>query len=263
MKRYYHTNYTLNENFFESPDTWTEKQAYVLGWILSDGHITKSSSAVTIRLQEKDKKILEIIKEILEYSGPLHFMRRMEVNSLITGNFQNRWSLVVGRKTFKEHLTNLGFGNDKTNSLQFPEFLKKQILPHFLRGYYDGDGTVSYTHVGEHLKFSVNLIGLDNFLTKTKSILDANINQYSKIENGTYQNKNIKNLRMAGLLSALKFYNFVYKDANFVLKRKFRKFLHLINFCKRRKFSRFKKEFAEEIQKAIEISKYIIKNAKY
>ena len=52
--------YTLNHNLFQNPENWTEKQAYLLGWILSDGHISGriKDNAVSIRLQKRDKKIL-------------------------------------------------------------------------------------------------------------------------------------------------------------------------------------------------------------
>lgn len=255
--------YTINHNFFLNPREWTEKQAYLLGWILSDGHISSSDNSISIRLQKRDKKILEILKDILDYSGPLLLSRRITVNKRIYGNYQDRWNLFFTSKQIKKELIDMGYSSRKTESLIFPKSLNKELYPHFLRGFYDGDGTIAYNYVGNYFKFAINLIGLDGFLSEVKFILDSSISRHSRIEKTNCDNPTIKTLRISGILSGLKFYNFIYKDANFVLKRKLRKFLRLINFCKRKKFIRLSDEIHKELSTAIIITKNILQNAKY
>ena len=78
---------------------------------------------------------------------------------------------------------------------------------------------------------------------------------------------NIKNgnviVKFSGNLAALKFFNFVYKDAKFILKRKLRKFLRLINYMKRKRHVKNKLQTEVELSKAISLIKQIIINSEY
>ena len=64
----YTSKYNKNHDFFENPLSWEEKHAYFLGWLMSDGHHNIKAKSISIRLQARDKKILEILKDIIEYT---------------------------------------------------------------------------------------------------------------------------------------------------------------------------------------------------
>ncbi len=253
--------YFANSNFFKNSENWKEKEVYFLGWLLSDGHHNIKRGQIQIRLQEKDKQILEKLKNIIEYTGPLHYMKRGKINNLIkkcTKTYQNRWCLDIRDWEISNDLINLGINNNKTNNLTFPKCIKTELIPHFIRAFYDGDGTVSYSYVNNRLSFSLNLISTPKFCNEIIEILSNKLKiNFNIHRHKSYGNGNIV-IRLNGYLSALKFFNYIYKDANFILKRKFRKFLRLINYCKRKKWIRHEKIYKEEINKSIEIAKQII-----
>lgn len=266
------TKYTLDDNFFKSVKEWEEKHSYFLGWLMSDGHHNVKHTRIQIRLQEKDKKILDILKNIIKYTGPLNFLKRESINDFIkksTKKWQSRWGLNITSKQITTDLLRLGIDNDKTNNLEFPAYLKEELIPHYLRSFYEGDGTISYSMYKNNtqIKFALNVIATRPFILTLQKILKDKI----EIESQILIDRKIKNgnivLRFAGKLNALKFFNYVYKDASFVLKRKFTKFLKLINHIKKEFKLKRKphgyKRLRPELNKSILIAKNIIQNAEY
>jgi hypothetical protein len=267
MKRKYFTD----SLFFNKINFWEEKHVYFLGWLMSDGHHNVKKKSIQIRLQEEDRKILEILKDIIEYTGPVTFLKRNGINDFIkqyTKSYQHRYSLVIRDNQISNDLLNLKIDNNKTNNLEFPNYLKNNLISHYLRAFYEGDGTISYSkHKTNPLLFDINLISTPQFCWHVKEFLKQKLNIDSRIvTDKKFKNGNIE-VKFSGRLNALKFFNYVYKDANFVLKRKFRKFLKLINFMKKQKTWSFGRpipdNIKEEISKSIYIAKNIVKYAKY
>lgn len=262
------TKYNKNVDFFKNPETWEPNQAYFLGWLMSDGH-HNLNKGISIKLQESDKRILELLKEIINYNGPLIYEKRNSVNKLITDNsyhWQNRWALTIYQKTFTPDLLSLGISNNKSNSLYFPDYLRDDLISHFLRGYYEGDGTISYCYGDKknpkRLLFEIHLICTPMFIKPLQTIfkkidIRTRITTKSDIKNGNVY------LKFSGNLAALKFFNYVYRDSQVLLKRKFRKFLRLINHMKRKQHVKNKLQVEMELSKAIHSIKWIILNSKY
>ena len=62
--------YSVNEESFIDINADT---AWVIGWIMSDGCITKNR--VVISVSEIDEEVLHKIKDILKYNGPIYRFR--------------------------------------------------------------------------------------------------------------------------------------------------------------------------------------------
>lgn len=267
--------FNINNNFFKNPDNWKEEQAYFLGWLLSDGNHTVKKGLFRIRLQECDKKVLEILRNIIKYEGELKYEKRNKINEFIkahTKTYQNRWGLIITHKEMSNDLLRLGIENNKTNNLDFPNYLKSDLIIPFLRSFYEGDGTISYSIQADrynNLIFDIHLLGTENFLRVVQKILKNKLNIKSRIVEKPNIKNGVKQLQFNGCLNSIRFFNYFYGDAKYLLRRKFRKFLHLINWIKRRlndknrKRMKNYKQFQMELDKAIEIAKDIIKNAEY
>jgi hypothetical protein len=264
------TRYTENQSFFNNPKNWEQKHAYFLGWLMSDGHHNVKIKTIQISLQEKDKKILQILKNIIEYTGPLTYQKRNGINNFIkntTVTYQNRWRLGIKSNNISNDLLKLKIDNNKTNNLEFPTYLKEDLISHYLRSFYEGDGTVSYSmYPNNIMKFSLNVIGTKLFVNYLQSLLKQKLNIESAIlDDGKMKNGNVV-LRISGLLNSLIFFNYVYKDARFLLKRKFRKFLRLVNHLRHKTNWKNKNKqhlINKELKISISIAKDIIKNAQY
>jgi intein/homing endonuclease len=76
----------------------------------------------------------------------------------------------------------LGVIQAKTHTLTFPDFLKEDLIRHFIRGYFDGDGclTGSYENYKnkekKYFAWCISIVGTTTFLNKIGEILKNEIN---------------------------------------------------------------------------------------
>ena len=76
------SKYHFDHEMFKSIDT--EEKAYLLGWIASDGHISKSSWSIKIEIQDTDIRCLETLKDIVCEEIPIVHIKnniRIEIHS--------------------------------------------------------------------------------------------------------------------------------------------------------------------------------------
>lgn len=217
--------YNLNENFFDNIDT--EEKAYILGFWYADGANCIEYNRTHLTLQEDDKEILDKMKEIMEIEKPLQYYNKSKKNP----NWKNTYTLVIYSKHVCQKLKELGCGPRKTFVLEFPDFklISKDLIYHFIRGYFDGDGSISRPiDTGCHISFtsSYNFCkGLENFLKE-----DLNL------ECKTILHKNGKNgiLMITKMSEVKKLCEKMYENASIYLERKYSKYIN--------KFYKIKKE---------------------
>lgn len=119
----------LNESFF---DVWTPESAWVLGWILSDGHIT--NRVLDFKIHERDAEILYKVKELLS------------TNVLV--------KQVHGKQAVRLQISSRKLLNACHNLLNSYAAMPKACLGHFIRGFFEGDGCVTrINHTGTEVYF--------------------------------------------------------------------------------------------------------------
>jgi hypothetical protein len=202
----------FNEFVFDKIDS--EEKAYWLGFIFADGYISLKHNVFEISLSAKDKEHLEKFNSFMNYKGNnLKFRLCKKLFPVYRWNIRNLHLV----KT----LNSLGCKPNKSLILEFPKksFIKKSLIRHFIRGYFDGDGCISTTFR------SINLLGTENML--------ENIKNYSKIKTKSKlyckNNSKITKIFQLNSLKALEFLNFIYKDSCIYLERKYNKYLE---FCR-------------------------------
>lgn len=126
-----------NEDFFEKIDS--EEKAYWLGFICADGYINKRGNTVGICLDKSDedhlKKFLRCLKS--DENRLNYRTGRFDENYKITEKVTTE---LYSRKMSKD-LSNLGITIDKSKTLGKIN-VSKDLINHFIRGYFDGDGCV-------------------------------------------------------------------------------------------------------------------------
>lgn len=130
--------YSLNEEYFD--DINSASKAYILGWLWSDGHNCTTQNLIIISLQEQDKYILEYINQELSSNRPIVFLRRSLEQDY---NRQDQYRLTITNKHMSNSLSQIGMKHDKGLTARFPLGLTHDLYPHFIRGYFDGDGWIS------------------------------------------------------------------------------------------------------------------------
>lgn len=207
--------YSLNENYFENIDS--NSKAYVLGFIYADGSINKSrGNYLQIGLSKNDFEILEYIKKELEYNGNLY-----EYYKETTDKYYS--ILSISSKKITNDLIKLGVVVNKTyKSKKFPLY-NKQYEGSFLRGFFDGDGSIYLNNYRKNKEYCVSFSGNYDVLSQLKLIL-LNYNISSSKIRFRRNNKESCMLEIKGNNNIEKIYNLMYSDNGFYLKRKRNRF---------------------------------------
>lgn len=206
--------YELNEKYFDNVDT--EDKAYFLGFLFADGYNNIKKKAVCLSLKEDDKDILLKLNNLIQPTKPLFYIDMSPINRGYE-NSKNQYRLTISSVYMSDKLASIGCGSNKTNSLYFPNYLKDSLIHHFVRGYFDGDGSVS-----NGITPRVDIISTISFLgalqTILKNQLDFNITKLNRrrkdVEN------EVRSLQISGFNQCIKFKEWLYKDATIFLERK-------------------------------------------
>jgi intein-encoded DNA endonuclease-like protein len=109
--------------------------AYILGFFAADGYITHNNRGAQFwSIQITDKSLLVQIKKIIAAEHKISTRVRV-------GDEKTLYRLQIGSKEMCGDLEKLGFSPMKTKNMSVPEIPGK-YLPHFVRGYFDGDGNI-------------------------------------------------------------------------------------------------------------------------
>lgn len=184
--------YHINENYFK---TWTHNMAYILGYWWADGCIYKGKM-FDITTHAKDKYILKQMAKELQYEGPIQdYVDRQA--------YRLNFSCV----TIYRDIVALGGKERKSLDATFPQVPKK-FLPDFIRGYFDGDGSVWYVKGGPRIN-SEFCSGSKDFLLSLWQILKEEVG----IEGGNLHLSNASCYELIfGKRDSIKLGSFMYKD---------------------------------------------------
>lgn len=201
--------YRYDINYFEKIDT--SDKAYWLGFIYADGSISQFKNSLQIILAEIDKEVLEDFRTDLNCNKNLYYKKSKKPNK------QGAYAIELNSEKLSKDLIDKGVFPNKSAIIRIPfKKIEKNLIPHFLRGYFDGDGSI-----GVYRKLlKVTITSNWDFLKDiSQYLLEAGIN------NGLYKykNKNATNLSINSKY-AEKFCELIYKDAGRFMKRKFKIF---------------------------------------
>lgn len=201
--------YTLNETYFDIIDT--ENKAYILGFLYADAYNNERLGQIKISLQQRDVSVLEFIKQ--------------EVGSNIPIKIQNNYSvLTLNSRYMSKQLSSIGCPQAKTFILKFPteEQVPLHLINHFVRGYFDGDGCI-FNRIKDNSSI-VSFVGNINFINSLNSLF----NQVLSIDKGKVcahtKGSDVFYLKFGHNIIVSKIQNFLYRDAQFYLERKYNKF---------------------------------------
>ncbi len=207
--------HTVNEHFF---DEFNENSAYLLGLIYADGNVAwdtqKGYYSLTITASEKDKNHLEKIRCFLSSTKPLLYAYKTK-----------SYRLIVYNKQMCQRLINLGVTPRKTFTVQFPNFIPKVYLPHFIRGVIDGDGNVRYVARKRSPYFEITVAsGSEEFC---KGMVEA-ISQTIGITANTRKVAANTYVVQYSCARGEKLADYIYSNANIFLRRKYEEFEKLL-----------------------------------
>lgn len=199
----------------------TQEKAYILGVLFADGSIQykKKKYCVKLSWQEKDLTTLEKIRDIITPRRNLYFVK-LDNNP----NWNNQYTLSITNKKLCDQLLKHGVFPNKTYTLKRP-ILDYDLIPHFIRGYFDGDGSVT-----EKKKdiISPTIGNLKVCVTGTKDMIDFIDSHFRNTFSisycyicQSYASKHAYNLWLSGKKARL-FLKMIYQGSTIHLGRKYK-----------------------------------------
>ena len=129
--------YPFNEHYFDTIDT--KDKAYFLGFLYADGCVRKGTNGqFHFKLSLKDEEPIVLFRKYLQSNKPIGVYK----NSSKSYSQSTLYQIDYSSKITYDALVKWGCVENKTFLLKFPTFLHESLIPHFIRGYFDGDGTV-------------------------------------------------------------------------------------------------------------------------
>lgn len=159
--------YLLNHNYFDEIDT--EAKAYILGFIYADGFVgNEHYNNIVISINDYD--IVKCIAKEIEFTGTIRKTKK--------GGFKNSrsgYSLNFSSKIMADTLRKIGLYPNKSLTISELPNIQKRLMRHFIRGYFDGDGSILLSHNSSYYRngnvvkkyiyptYNFNILGTENF----------------------------------------------------------------------------------------------------
>lgn len=221
-----HIIFKHNENYFSKIDN--EEKAYWLGFMYADGSVYQNK--VQFRLKSSDGYHIEKFKKAIESEHKMFYYKNPKTKVESIG-------LIFRSPKMVDDLIKLGCVKRKSLIIKGPneEQVPINLINHFIRGYFDGNGTIYFT-INKKYGYVCWRAGFSSTLemcTFLKKCLDEyvknvkiTVRKYDRLTSNTYEIffGKIK------LDSLYDFYNFLYKNATVFLNRKHNKFLEIFSY---------------------------------
>lgn len=213
--------YELNEDVLRID---SHEKAQFLGLIYSDGSLSKFNNNISIRLREDDLEYLEAWKlKLLRTDKPIYFASRRSMISPLSGKeYKTPYRMAIldlaSSKIYKD-AKSLGLCPNKTKAnLGMPK-IKKEYIPSFILGLFEGDGCVSASSRTVYFSIACQ----ENMANDIFRFLKQN-GIYAHI----YKRPQIYNLCVMRKKDIRRVYNLLYKNSTIHLNRKKIKFETII-----------------------------------
>ena len=216
--------YTCDYHYFDNIDT--EEKAYWLGFLSADGWTSKNeqsnAGATGIDLQYSDINHLKKFNKCI--NGNYKITDRWKECNISTKDKTKKHhicSIRIFSLTMYESLLNKGFTKNKSYDFKIPN-IDKNLIRHYIRGYFDGDGCFTFTNK----TFRIGFVTASKFLND--DIVCLLKSQCLNIVEETYINSCGTTMYRPNIYrndDKIKFLDWIYKDCNVYLDRKYKKYL--------------------------------------
>ena len=219
--------YNVDEQFFDVIDT--PEKAYVLGLLYSDGSNNPSKSTVSISLQKEDKELLEQVRLLLKSDKPLEYLDYSNKKDF-GYTYKDQYRLLIFSKHICDAIEKLGVVKNKSLIIDYPNFISDELMPHFVRGVYDGDGSVYMQCKNDNNHaVTVTITATNNFCIGLKRVVEETLGIACHIYDASCHNGITKVFTLSGRNVARKFLDWIYENPTIYLQRKYTRYLEYYN----------------------------------
>jgi intein-encoded DNA endonuclease-like protein len=194
-------------HMFDAIDS--ELSAYWLGFIYADGNITRDMRTLRIGLGVKDSGHLE------KFAGILGIECRIKSNTL----GQSICTCLAHSTHIVKTLDSIGVhcGKSYIDSAEVFNYVPDNLMCHFIRGIFDGDGSVGIHNNHRYITYHFNIVGVKSAMSRIRDIFFSNAG--TNIGNISFHS-NSYIIGWGGRRDMIKLRNYLYKDSTIYLERK-------------------------------------------
>lgn len=222
--------YLVDLDFFKSINT--EAKAYILGFIAADGHVDETKHTIIITLKDSDYELLEKIRDAMCSTHPIvrHIPATNPYKKSANQSLE-KCSISINGKELVTPLIKMGLVSNKTYTLSgdILDFVPECLVRHFLRGYFDGDGCISWDkRYKSGNKSVIHVAGNLDFLERTFNKYFPTVCSIKKYK----ISKQCYDYTIQDKKQVLKFLSYIYTGSTIYLKRKYDLYLYAMWSCK-------------------------------
>ncbi len=215
----------FNENFFSK---WSNEMAYVLGLIYTDGNITDTSVKMgRLTFAQREKESVENFLNLIGADSKILYRRREKYVNTTAGEL---YYFHINSDIVYRQLLELGLTPNKSLSMTFPK-IPEDYIRHFIRGCWDGDGTVYIEKRNGNLKTAF-VCGSLEFITVLKEHLHKQgLSDVTLYEDRRSKKGNVSYYFRYGTNDSIKLFHYLYEGVSEsqYLKRKYEVFKNYLD----------------------------------
>ena len=211
--------YPRDEFYFNKIDT--EEKAYWLGFLYADGCVHSNNYEISVNIT--DREHVEKFKAAIKAFNH-------NITEIQDKRFQNAKTLYqfsIRDKQLHQDLIKWGCIPQKSLLINKIPNIPRDYVSHFLRGYFDGDGSLHYLRGTNN--YRISFVGTKDFLNDIQKELQTNVSLQSNIAGKAYV------LQIAGRRQIERILNYLYNNSkeNNRLNRKYQKYLDCLDWAHR------------------------------
>ena len=211
----------IDEDYFENIDS--EFKAYILGFIFADGFVGEHND-FCISLSDKVNDNLRILKM---------FQNELKIDDLIYHSIDKDGN---GKYTFKfsnekivRDLNKNGVYTCKSLTLEYVPNIRKNLMNHFIRGYFDGDGSICswYDKYDNRQRYCMEILGTKKFLLQIQEILCSECHIKETKLHDVNHTQGLTRISHRGIKNLIKIREYLYKNSTVFLTYKHNRFYNI------------------------------------
>lgn len=149
----------------------SENKYYILGLICADGNLWNGINKrhkISISLHKNDRQLLVDINKLV-----------CKTNIVYDRSNSDMSELVIYDKDIYNIIKSYNINENKSLTLEFPNNIPDKYLKDFIRGYFDGDGSVITNKEkcnSKYTKLIIQFLGTEKFLTRLTELINEKFN---------------------------------------------------------------------------------------
>lgn len=218
--------YNISDKYFDN--IFSPEVVYTIGFLYADG-CNHDCSHISMALEEKDGYILEQINNNIGNENPIKY-KDMSNKHDFGYDYENQYQLDVYNKRIGEVLNLLGVVPRKSLVLEFPKWLRPDLYSVFIKGVYDGDGSLyRYIKDGKARNTVCTITSTENFCKALCDVVAEHVGIRGHIYDASCHNGVTKVFSICGYDVCKKFLDWLYSIDTICLQRKYDRYCDYYN----------------------------------